>query len=573
MRKMNLFIYAVTYDIKRRLIHKRPMDINMSTTVRDELMPAVDIAVVGSGIAGLFLAHRCAQKGLSVALITKKSISTSNTNWAQGGIAGVLDPENEEAIEAHVADTLSAGAGLCDEKVVRSVVLEAADRIRDLVKHGVRFDKNKSGDYDTVREGGHSDQRILHSKDATGAEIERALTKSTSGEIDEKFTILENWMAIDLIQRKHGDPREGVVGLWCLSPSGVVHTLPAKTIVLATGGVGYLHRSTTNPSIATGDGVGMALRSGADIKDIEFIQFHPTSLAVNDSRPFLITEAMRGHGAVLMTNENYAHWKKSESTEPKDYSFMNNHSEMGSLGTRDIVARAIDAELKKNGDEHVLLITEHLKKNKLIEKFPNINKKLFSYGINLGPDPIPVIPAAHYMVGGVTVNEHGHALVDGEKMPGLYAIGEVARTGLHGANRLASNSLLEAVVYSERAAANLIQNAEKNELQQLPEVIPLWRADNLVTLIEHAPLRADLDALRTTMTMDVGIVKSNARLKRAQRRIIHLENEVEIIWESCKPTQDLVELRNLIHVAKIVVSASLERKENVGLHYNKDYNN
>lgn len=556
--------------IKRRFIHKHSMDISMEAAIKDELMPAVDVAVIGSGIAGLFLAHRCAQNGLNVALITKKSISTSNTNWAQGGIAGVLDVNNEEAIEAHVADTLSAGAGLCDEKVVRSVVLEAADRIRDLVKHGVRFDKNEEGDYDTVREGGHSDQRILHSKDATGAEIERALTKSTSGEIDEKFTILENWMAIDLIQRKYGDPKEGIIGVWCLAPSGVVHTLPAKTIILATGGVGYLHRSTTNPSIATGDGVGMALRSGADIEDIEFIQFHPTSLAMNDSRPFLITEAMRGHGAVLMTNENYKEWKETDSIIPQDYSFMRHYSDMGSLGTRDIVARAIDAELKKNGDKHVLLITEHLDREKLIQKFPNINEKLSSYGINLGPDPIPVIPAAHYMVGGIMVDHHGHALVDGEKMPGLYAIGEVARTGLHGANRLASNSLLEAVVYSERAAANLIKNAERNELQKLPGEIPLWRAENLLTLIEHAPLRADLDALRTTMTMDVGIVKSNARLKRAQRRIRHLEDEVEIIWKSCKPTQDLVELRNLIHVAKIIVSASLERKENVGLHYNQD---
>jgi L-aspartate oxidase len=540
----------------------------MSNAVRDELMPAVDVAVIGSGVAGLFLAHRCAQKGLNVALITKKNISTSNTNWAQGGIAGVLDPDDENAIEAHVKDTLSAGAGLCDEKVVRSVVLEASDRIRDLIEHGVRFDKNKSGEFDKIREGGHSDQRILHSKDATGAEIERALTKSTSGKIDEKFTILENWMAIDLIHREYGEPEKGVVGVWCLAPSGIVHTLPAKAIVLATGGVGHLYQSTTNPSIATGDGVGMALRAGADIKDIEFIQFHPTSLAISDSRPFLITEAMRGYGAILMTNQDWRKWREFGRNDPENYSFMNNYSKRGALDTRDVVARAIDSELKKNGDKHVLLITEHLDKYELINKFPNINEKLLSYGITLGLDPIPVIPAAHYMVGGVRVDHYGHALVNGEEIPGLYAIGEVARTGLHGANRLASNSLLEAVVYSERAAANLIQSSVLNELQQLPENIPLYLLQNRT--LEHSPLRADLDMLRTTMTMDVGIVKSNARLKRAERKINHLEDEVRIIWESCKPTQDLVELTNLIQIAKLVVRASLDRKENIGLHYNQD---
>lgn len=546
------------------------MDSNMKDAYKDELMPAVDVAVIGSGIAGLFLAHRCVQNGMNVALITKKNISTSNTNWAQGGIAGVLDTEDKDAIEAHVKDTISSGAGLCDEKVVRSVVMEASDRIKDLIKHGVRFDKDNSGEFDRVREGGHSDQRILHSKDATGEEIERALTKSTSGEIDERFTILENWMAIDLIQKEHGAPEKGVVGVWCLAPTGIVHTLPAKAVVLATGGVGYLHQSTTNPSIATGDGVGMALRAGAEIRDMEFIQFHPTSLAINSTRPFLITEAMRGFGAILMTENDINNWKESKNGKPEDYSFMKKYSEMGSLGTRDVVARAIDSELKKNGNKHVFLITEHLEKDELIEKFPNINQKLLSYGIKLGIDAIPVIPAAHYMVGGVTVDYYGHAMVNGQEMPGLYAIGEVARTGLHGANRLASNSLLEAVVYSERAASDLIQSSKLDKLQQIPEIIPFWRAENLINLIEHSPLRADLEALRMTMTMDVGIVKSNARLMRAQRRIEHLEDEVKLIWESCKPTQDLVELRNLIQIAKIVVRASLDRKENIGLHYNQD---
>ena len=538
-----------------------------------ELMPNVDIAVIGSGIAGLFLANRCAEKGLNVALITKKSISTSNTNWAQGGIAGVLDSNDEKAIEAHVQDTLSSGAGLCDEKVVRSVVLEAADRIRDLENHGVRFDKNRDGEYDKVREGGHSNRRILHSKDATGAEIERALSKSASNEIDENFRIYENWMAIDLIQREYGNPKKGVVGLWCLSPSGAVHTLPAKAIILATGGVGFLHSSTTNPSIATGDGVAMAFRAGADIKDIEFIQFHPTSLANDDSKPFLITEAMRGKGAVLMMGNDYQKWKLSKHDSPEEYSFMWKYCDKGSLGTRDVVARAIDSELKKTGDRNALLITEHLKRSELVQEFPNIDEKLLSYGIKLGIDPIPIIPAAHYMVGGIDVDRSGKVKIGDSTMPGLYAIGEVARTGLHGANRLASNSLLEAVVYSERAARDLIEKSSNGELRDLPTSLPFWRAENLEVLLEHAPLRADLHALRTTMTMDVGIVKNSKRLRRAKRRVIHLEGEVERIWESCKPTQDLVELRNLIEVAKLVVDASIERKYNIGLHYNQDLEN
>ena len=539
----------------------------------EELMPNVDIAVIGSGIAGLFLANRCAEKGLNVALITKKSISTSNTNWAQGGIAGVLDSNDENAIEAHVQDTLSSGAGLCDEKVVRSVVLEAADRIRDLENHGVRFDKNQDGEYDKAREGGHSNRRILHSKDATGAEIERALSKSASKEMDNNFKIYENWMAIDLIQREYGNPKKGVVGLWCLSPSGIVHTLPAKAIILATGGVGFLYSSTTNPSIATGDGVAMAFRAGAGIKDIEFIQFHPTSLVNDDSKPFLITEAMRGKGAVLMMENDYRKWKLSKNKSPEEFSFMWKYCDKGSLGTRDVVARAIDSELKKTGDRNALLITEHLKRDELVEEFPNIDEKLSSYGIKLGIDPIPIIPAAHYMVGGIDVDSSGKAKLEGCTMPGLYAIGEVARTGLHGANRLASNSLLEAVVYSERAARDLIGKSINGELQELPTNLPYWRAENLEVLIEHAPLRADLHALRSTMTMDVGIVKNSKRLRRAKRRVIHLEGEGKRIWESCKPTQDLVELRNLIEVAKLVVDASIERKQNVGLHYNQDLEN
>tara|TARA_X000001036_G_scaffold34829_1_gene28369 strand:- start:4315 stop:5139 length:825 start_codon:yes stop_codon:yes gene_type:complete len=274
-----------------------------------------------------------------------------------------------------------------------------------------------------------------------------------------------------------------------------------------------------------------------------------------------------------MMESDYQKWKLSENQSPEEFSFMWKYCDKGSLGTRDVVARAIDSELKKTGDRNALLITEHLKRSELVQEFPNIDSKLLSYGIKLGIDPIPIIPAAHYMVGGIDVDHSGKVKIGESIMPGLYAIGEVARTGLHGANRLASNSLLEAVVYSERAARDLIEKSSNEELQELPTNLPFWRAENLEVLVEHAPLRADLHALRTTMTMDVGILKNSKRLRRAKRRVIHLEGEVKRIWESCKPTQDLVELRNLIEVAKLVVDASIERKNNVGLHYNQDLEN
>ena len=272
-------------------------------------LPPADVAVIGSGIAGLFLALRCFRQGLTVVVVTKKELSTSSTNWAQGGIAGVLDVNDESALEAHVKDTLSSGAGLCDEEVVRSVVYEAAERIKDLVEHGVEFDLSANGLYDLAREGGHSDKRILHTKDRTGAEIERALTEEIAEEYNSGLRILENWMVLDLIRRDFTDPDKGVAGLWCMAPDGVVYTLAARTVVLASGGAGMLHLATTNPPVSTGDGVAMAHRVGADIEDMEFIQFHPTALAVDSEQPFLITEAMRGHGAILMTLNEYAEWR------------------------------------------------------------------------------------------------------------------------------------------------------------------------------------------------------------------------------------------------------------------------
>ena len=322
-------------------------------------LPPVDVAVIGSGIAGLFLALRCFRAGLSVAIITKKSLSTSSTNWAQGGIAGVLDVDNQAALEAHVQDTIASGGGLCDEQVVRSVVYEAASRIKDLVDQGVQFDLSAEGIYDLTREGGHSEHRILHSRDRTGAEIERALTEGAADEYESGLRIFEDWMVLDLVRRDLQRPEKGVAGLWCLAPDGKVYTLASRCVVLASGGAGMLHLATTNPPVSTGDGVAMAHRVGADISDMEFIQFHPTALAIDSQHPFLITEAMRGHGAILLTRSEYKEWKHTDGF-PSDFSYMNRYSTKGSLDTRDVVARATDTELKKSGDSHVLLVTEHL---------------------------------------------------------------------------------------------------------------------------------------------------------------------------------------------------------------------
>ena len=512
---------------------------------------------------------RCFRAGLSVAIVTKKSLSTSSTNWAQGGIAGVLDVNNEAALDAHVQDTLAAGGGLCDEAIVRSVVYDAADRIRDLVEHGVQFDLSADGIYDLTKEGGHSESRILHSRDRTGAEIERALTEGAANEYESGLMILEDWMVLDLVRRDLNKPEKGVAGLWCLAPDDKVYNLASRCVVLASGGAGMLHLATTNPMVSTGDGVAMAHRLGADVCDMEFIQFHPTALAVDSQNPFLITEAMRGHGAILMTRSEYDKWKEVGDS-PDDLSYMKRYSEKGSLDTRDVVARATDRELKRSGDPHVLLVTEHLDVEEIRQEFPTIADKLAEHGIHLGPDPIPVRPAAHYLVGGVKVDEKGRAMHEGKVLPGLYSIGEVARTGLHGANRLASNSLLEAVVYSERAATDIISRAEDGLLPDMVEDITYWRGEDLEELADHGTLQSDLLALRTMMTNDVGLVKSDSRLENAREKIAQIRADVVPVWHATKPTQAMVELRNLIICAELVIEASIARRKNVGLHYNID---
>ena len=524
-----------------------------------------DVVVVGSGIAGLFVATRCARAGLSTVVVTKKRLSDSSTNWAQGGIAAAMD---ETDFGAHMQDTISAGCGLCELHVVEMVIKESAQRIQDLVQAGVHFDSNDSG-FDLAIEGGHSKRRILHSKDATGAEIERALIQEARAA--ENLQILESHMAVDLILEDKDADIKVINGIWILEPGGAVKTISANSVIVATGGAGHIYRQTTNPSVATGDGVAMAHRAGALVSDLEFVQFHPTAISIKGERPFLITEALRGYGAVLMTSENRENWLSSGG-EPKAFSFMNKYDKRGSLATRDIVARAADREMKKNGENCVWLETSHLDKVNLDSNFPNISERLKRYGLELGIDPLPVAPAAHYLVGGIDVDADGQAKQCTSESttvsyPGLYAIGETARTGLHGANRLASNSLLEAVVYSHRCAQHVIKNTKRDCNNR---ILPEWRAEGLTDLVEHTPLRSDRLALQSTMTDDVGLVKRDVRLQRALRRLDLLREEVDRIWRRCMPSREVIELRNMIHVSELVTSAALSRRENVGLHYNLD---
>ncbi len=534
------------------------------------------VVIVGSGIAGLFAASMLADAGHEVTVATKQRTKDSSTNWAQGGIAAILDKTNTEAMEAHVKDTLRSGDGQCDETVVRSIISEASERIQDLIALGVRFEKDSDGDFSLVKEGGHSSKRILHAKDATGREIERAL--SSYAERHERIHLRPNTLAIDLIQRHHRQPEHGVAGVWCLDQlTKEVVTLEADAVVLATGGVGQLWRQTTNPSVATGDGLAMAYRAGASVDNLAFIQFHPTALWSSRERPFLISEAVRGEGGVLMDNAGLAAWKeaakeaeiKGETTpSPEPYSFTLKHSPEGSMATRDIVARAIDQQMKTTGTGHVYLVTSHLDKEGLARKFPTIAGRLAKERLELGVDPIPVVPAAHYMVGGIRVDAIGRAHVrqTGAVMPHLFAIGEVACTGMHGANRLASNSLLEAVVYAHRVAKHLIdQPPEAYEGQHPP-----WRADGLNVLEEHAPIVHDRASLVSTMSQEVGIVRSNQRLRRAERRLALLNKEIELIWKGSLPSRAIVELRNLALIGHLVVTDALEQQQNRGLHFNVD---
>lgn len=535
-----------------------------------------DIAIIGSGIAGLFSALKLANAGHEVTVITKQRLKDSSTNWAQGGIAGILDKTDIGAKESHIEDTLKSGDGLCNESMVREVIEGAAECIFELVNIGVQFEKNQQGEFKLAKEGGHTERRILHAKDATGREIERALSEAAKNH--NNISLMRNTLAIDLIQRDYGNPEQGVCGVWCLDQkSREVITVKADSVIIATGGVGQLWSKTTNPGVATGDGVAMAYRCGAAVKDMAFIQFHPTALTVKNDRPFLITEALRGEGGVILDKQGLAMWQKDcqtakqlgqEVPAPSNYSFTLEFSKLGSMATRDIVARAIDDNLKKTGEQNVFLVTSHLDEAMLEESFPNMQTHLDKYNLRLGVDHLPISPAAHYIVGGLDVDRNGRPKLRNKAspMPHLYAIGEVACTGMHGANRLASNSLLEAVVFAKNTANHIIENNPKGTEKALPN----WRADGLNELKEHAPIINDLTMLRDTMSTEVGIVRNFKRLNRAARRLHLLNQEIDMIWKSSLPSREIIELRNLIQVAILVTDDAIDRKENRGLHYNTE---
>jgi L-aspartate oxidase len=517
-------------------------------------MKQFDFLVLGSGLAGLSFALKVAPHG-RVAIVTKKDRAESNTNYAQGGIASVTS--KEDSFELHVRDTLEAGAGLCKEAAVRAIIEGGPARIAELIDLGMHFTEREiprshgARELDLGREGGHSKRRILHAKDITGREIERALLAAVAEQPN--ITVFENHMAINLITSQKlgyvGDNQ--CLGVYVLDKqTGQVETFATPVTVLATGGCGKVYLYTTNPDIATGDGVAMAWRAGAAVANMEFVQFHPTCLYHPKAKSFLISEAVRGEGGVL---------KSIEGVE-----FMDRHHPLKSLAPRDIVARAIDSEMKKTGADYVLLDITHKPARFIIDRFPNIYQTCLGYGIDITKEPIPVVPAAHYQCGGVLTN------VDGEtEIAGLYAVGEVACTGLHGANRLASNSLLEALVCSHRASQRAIANKPK-----LVEIkIPPWHSGNALNPDEMVVVSHNWEEIRRLLWDYVGIVRTNKRLQRARNRIANLQGEIQEYYWDFIVTSDLLELRNIATVAELIVECALRRPESRGLHYNLDYPN
>src|SRR5436853_757830 len=514
-------------------------------------MKEYDFVVIGSGIAGLSFALKAAKHG-SVAVITKRKGPDTNTAWAQGGIACVTS--DEDSFELHVRDTLEAGAGLCDEQVVRTIVTEAPARIQDLVELGLHFDEREiSGhrEFDLGREGGHSKRRVLHVRDVTGKEIENALLREL--ERQSHVDLLENHMAVDLITAaKIGYATEDrCLGIYILDEnSGEVETIRSDRIVLATGGCGKVYLYTTNPDIATGDGVAMAWRAGVTIANMEFVQFHPTCLFNPKAKSFLISEAVRGEGGILRNN--------------RGEDFMKRYDLRGSLAPRDIVARAIDAEIKRSGAQCVFLDITDKPVEFLRDRFPNIYETCLRFGIDMTKQPIPVVPAAHYQCGGIKTDVNGAT-----SLAGLYAIGEVGCTRLHGANRLASNSLLEALVIAHRAAESALgcRPSQSQRAMALPE----WQSGDVQDVDELVVIYHNWDEIRRLMWDYVGVVRTDKRLQRAASRLRNLQREIREFYWNFKVSVDLLELRNLATVAALIVDSALLRKESRGLHYTLDY--
>src|SRR6266581_1750452 len=513
-------------------------------------MKEYDFVVIGSGIAGLSFALKAARHG-SVTVITKRKGADTNTAWAQGGIACVTS--DEDSFELHVRDTLEAGAGLCDEKVVRAIVTQGPARIQELVDLGLQFDEREvSGhrEFDLGREGGHSKRRVLHVQDMTGKEIEETLLRQLARQTH--VDLLENHMAVDLITAaKLGFAAEDrCLGVYVLDErTGEVETIRSDRIVLATGGCGKVYLYTTNPDIATGDGVAMAWRVGVEIANMEFIQFHPTCLFHPDAKSFLISEAVRGEGGILRNS--------------RGEDFMKRYDPRGSLAPRDIVARAIDAEIKRSGAQCVFLDITDKPVEFLRERFPHIYETCLRCGVDMSKQSIPVVPAAHYQCGGIKTDENGAT-----SLRGLYAIGEVACTGLHGANRLASNSLLEGLVMAHRAATACLRSPVGSK-QEIP--LPEWRSGNVQDVDELVVIYHNWDEIRRLMWDYVGIVRTDKRLQRASARLRNLQREIGEFYWNFKVSVDLLELRNLVTAAALIVDSALSRKESRGLHFTLDY--
>lgn len=521
-------------------------------------MIQTDFLVIGSGIAGLTYSLKIAMQfpEKKVTVITKAHTDETNTKYAQGGIAGVTDFEND-SFEKHINDTLIAGDGLCNKRTVEIVVKEGVDRIQEIIDWGAEFDKLPDGDYSLGKEGGHSEFRILHYKDVTGREMERALVEKVAQQPN--IEIIKHCFVLDIITQHHlgylvtkATPDIECYGVYAFNlQTNQIEKFIAKTTLLATGGNGQVYRTTTNPSIATGDGVAMVYRAKGRIENMEFIQFHPTALYESGigGQAFLITEAVRGDGGILRNANGEA--------------FMKRYDERRDLAPRDIVARAIDNEMKINGTEHVYLDCRHMDRDKFIHHFPNIYEKCLSAGIDVTKDMIPVAPAAHYSCGGIQTDEWGRTSIKY-----LYAAGECACTGLHGANRLASNSLLEAMVFGHRCyvdAARIIGQLE------FTDNIPNWNAAGTTDPKEMILITQSLKELQLLMSDYVGIVRSNVRLQRAMKRLDLLHEETEQLYETTTVSPQLCELRNLITVGYLVVKGAFLRKESRGLHYTTDY--
>jgi L-aspartate oxidase len=512
-----------------------------------------DFLVVGSGLAGLSYALKVANHG-KVAILTKTTIEETNTYYAQGGIAAVT--YQPDSYQKHVDDTLSAGDGICNRKVVEMVIKEGPERIRELINWGTNFDKMPDGIFDLAKEGGHSEKRILHHKDNTGYEIQRALIEQVQK--TPSIQIYEHFFALDLITQHHAgyfiikeNTEIECFGAYVLNcQTNKVFTFLSKTVFLATGGLGNVYSTTTNPAIATGDGIAMAIRAKAMVENLEFMQFHPTSLYNPGEKPsFLITEAVRGFGGILINHDGKE--------------FMHKYDKRGSLAPRDIVARAIDNEMKIHGVDFVYLDCRHLDPEGLIAHFPNVYAKCLQLGIDITKDLIPVLPAAHYNCGGVKVNLNGETSIKY-----LYAAGEVSSTGLHGANRLASNSLLEAVVYAHKAALHAISVIDTIELANH---IPDWNDEGTSLPEEMVLITQELKELQQIMTNYVGIVRSNLRLKRALDRLNIIYRETESLYEKSTVSAKLFELRNSIKVSYQIIKMAKMRRESRGLHYNIDF--